>query len=374
MPDLRSVFEQHLKATSTTARACALAAGVPYPVVLGALNKGTVPRDPAQREALRKQLGLDQDAWAALVAASMGVELPAEGPLTLQQLVLKRLLLLGHSERSFAQESGLPYALVTGITRKGAVPRPDGLQKLAAALELGTEELEHAVARARSGRRGGSAPAVLAAVSHQGPALAQLTADAVRSSGLNIAAFAKKHRIPYVSLARLLGSGVPPRRQAALAPLQQALGLDDEGFAAALASSKLSPEPPAAAPEDDVPGASPLQAALIQLVKERRWTTKDFCKAADLSPLTGSRLLKGDLPGRSATHAKLRGLLGLDEEAYQALIGGRAAEPPAPSQDEPAGDGASSPAAAQEDDLIALVGRLTPEQRTALQAFLGAML
>jgi len=77
-------------------------------------------------------------------------------------------------------------------------------------------------------------------------------------------------------------------------------------------------------------GDHPLHEALIKLCRERNWNQQKFAQVSGLAVPTAARLLKGDLPGRGPTHAKLRAVLGLDESAYQALL------PPEPqSADEP---------------------------------------
>src|SRR5215210_9279893 len=94
MAQLKDLLATHLSKSDVSARAFAERTGISYPTLLALLHKGSVPRKPEHRELLRRELGIDQDAWASILAASQkdGVEIPADGPLTLQQLVLKALL------------------------------------------------------------------------------------------------------------------------------------------------------------------------------------------------------------------------------------------------------------------------------------------
>lgn len=385
MARLQDLLAQHLEQRNLAARTFADRSGIPYPTLLGVLNKGTVPRKPEHREALRRELGVDAGAWAGILAASQrdGVEIPAEGPLTLQQLVLKHLLAQGHTEQSFAKATGIPYPTLMGVTRRCALPRADTLARLAESLGVPADEMRAAAECSRSGRRDGShedgegplrEDDGAIQVGDDGlptPSLAQLTAEAVALSGGSIAAWARQHGVPYLSLTRLITHGEPPRKQAALEPLRAALNLSPDRFTACLARSRNHPEPAHVAKHNEQP-VTPLQAALQAAVQERNLTLKSFSEAVDLSPLTASRLLKaGELPGRVTTHEKLRAFLGLDSDDYQGLLNrSRSANagiqhleaPPLPAQAEPA-----APAALSDDGLLAAIRVLNPGQRDEVE-------
>lgn len=389
MARLQDLLAQHLEQRNLAARTFADRSGIPYPTLLGVLNKGTVPRKPEHREALRRELGVDAGAWAGIIAASQrdGVEIPTEGPLTLQQLVLKHLLAQGHTEQSFAKATGIPYPTLMGVTRRSALPRADTLARLAETLGVPLEQVRAAAECSRSGRRDGgneegadeqpsgdAGDTQVGDSGHSTPSLAQLAAEAVALSGGSIAAWARQHGVPYLSLTRLITHGEPPRKQAALDPLRAALNLGPERFTACLARSRNHPEPAHVAKHNEQP-VTPLQAALQAAVQERNLTLKAFSEAVDLSPLTASRLLKaGELPGRVTTHEKLRAFLGLGSDDYQGLLNrSRSASaatagaqhleaPPLPAQAEPAPSTALS-----DDGLLAAIRVLNPGQRNEVE-------
>lgn len=414
MPQLKELVQNLLSRTDTSARAFAERTGIGYPTVLALLHKGGVPRKPEHREILRHELGLGQDAWAAVLALSQkdGIDIPAEGPLTLRQLVLKALLAQGFTEQSFARVSDVPYATLMGLTRKGAIPRADTLAVIAERLGLEPDEIDAAVALSRSERAGGddaddagstvdtgdadgiadvASPGETAAdeppaAPPEVPQLAQLVADRIAHQEVSVAAFAREHGIPYLSLNRLITSGQPPRRRNVLEPLARALGLDESAFNSSLRKSKEAPTP-ATQPREDEP-ATPLQDALQRVVKARNLTTKAFAELADLSVLTATKLLKhGDLPGRTTTHEKLRALLQLSTPEYDDLIRrSRGAEQAARSSTAsfsapapvPVAPTRTPPPAAGEGPTVAelaeLIERLTPRQRSALKQFILTMI
>jgi transcriptional regulator with XRE-family HTH domain len=415
MPQLKELLQSHLAQKDISLRTFAERTGISYPTILALLSRGHAPRKPEHRESLRRELGLDQEAWAAVLAASQrdGVDIPAEGPLTLQQLVLKSLLAQGFTEQSFARVSGVPYPTLMGLTRKGAIPRTDTLGVIADKLGIPREDLEAAVEVSRARRdaeeleaaaegedhepsddESGGAPALTeppggapaasspanGAETEEIPHLAQVVADSIASHGVSVAAFGRQHGIPYLSLNRLISQGVPPRRKSVLEPLARALGLSDEVFETSLQKSKRSPTP-ATAPKDEDP-LTPLQEALQRVVRARNLTTKAFAELADLSVLTATKLLKhGDLPGRQTTHEKLKNLLQLSEHEYQDIVRrsrqeGEAA-PPTRVGEAPAIPVAGASVAAEGPtvaELTELIERLNPRQRAALKQFILTMI
>jgi transcriptional regulator with XRE-family HTH domain len=172
-----------------------------------------------------------------------------------------------------------------------------------------------------------------------------------------------------------------------LDPLAKALGIDEATFNAALSKSKANPMP-AEAPRQSDHAVNPFHAALLRLVEDRKFTTKAFAEAADLSVLTAAKLLKrGELPGRQTTHEKLKALLGLSEIAYKDLLASsRAVEASTNPDGEtaaierrnrdtyvPSSSGAA-PANTTKGELFELIDRLSPTQLVALKNFLLSVL
>jgi len=397
MPQLKDLLHHHLSQMETSARAFAERAGISYPTVLALLHKGSVPRKPAHREALRRELNLDQDTWASVLAVSQrdGIDIPSEGPLSLRQMVLKALLAQGFTEQTFAKVSNVPYATLMGMTRKGAIPRADTLGVVAEKLGLSLAEVMAAAQRSRVDRiHDGSEPisevillgagepvseedtaaagalATMAnghapASSDEPPFLSQLAANRIAEEGVSVAGFAKTHGIPYISLHHLLTTGIPPQRETVLEPLARALGLAEQDFADSLRRSTEAPTP-AMQPSDDE-ASTPLQDSLRELVRSRNLTTKAFAELADLSVLTATKLLKhGDLPGRVSTHEKLRSLLQLGPADYQELVR-RSRSDGAVRQGGPDSVPGDAPTL---EELSELIRRLGPRQRSALKRFI----
>jgi predicted transcriptional regulator len=223
-------------------------------------------------------------------------------------------------------------------------------------------------------------------VDDQGASLAQLVADYILRSGASVAAFAKKHELPYVSLMKLITNGQPPRDVSTHKGLMKALQLDEGTFKAALSRSQANPLP-AEGPRQSANAVNPFHSALLQLVEERGWTTKIFSEAADLSVLTAAKLLKrGELPGRQTTHDKLRALMNLSEIAYKDLLASsRSVEGSTNSDGETSAierkapgyvamASGSAPASTTKGELFNMIDRLSPQQLVALKQFLLAML
>ena len=433
MATLQELLKRHLDARNISVKTLAERLGMSYPTVLALIKKGSVPRSQEHRDALRTELELSTDAWAAVFALSMreGVEIPAEGPLTLQQLVIKAMLVQGYSEQSLSDKTGLPYPTLLGVTRKGAIPRSDTIATIAESLGIDAVSMEEAVALSKDRR--GQGDSTISSVDHTGDnyhvgvghdrghghdhgeaeptdaipsSLAQLALDTITKAGVSTAHFAKEHDIPYITLMRLIREGVPPVRSAMLQLIQKALQLDDAAFEVALDCSRANPAPASRAKASEI-ASNPLQASLLKVVEERGLTVKAFADLADLSVLTATRLLKkGDLPGRQATHGKLRGMLGLGESEYELLLqrahaagAGQVdddeAEAHPASMAQPATEpflrqspvvlsftaGTKQPQTASipigeptDADFMALIARLAPKQRRALLGILNSMM
>jgi transcriptional regulator with XRE-family HTH domain len=329
MAQLQDLLAALLKNRNISARTFAERTGIAYPTLLGVLNKGTVPRKQEHRETLRAELGLDLDAWALVVAASQrdALDIPSEGPLTLQQLVTKALLSKGFTEQTFSKQEGIPYPTLMGITRKGSVPRAETLTRLAERLGIPLTELRAAAELSKAGRSdadeaedGDGEPDEHAPTDIPVAPLAQLAAEAVALSGGSMASWARQHAIPYFDLVRLITTGLPTDDEDSLATLAAALALPADEFASACARSRSHPEPAHLARHNEQP-VTALQAALQAAVQERGLTLKAFSELIELSPLTASKLLRnGELPGRTTTHDKLRAFLHLSAEDYQGML------------------------------------------------------
>jgi predicted transcriptional regulator len=387
-PGILKLFAAHLARRGESARAFATRTGIAYPLILALAGKGALPPKPAQLAILRKELGVEHEDWAVMVAGGRrgGIAMPAAGPLTLQQLVLKNLIRQGFTEQSFARHSGIPYATIMGVTRRGAAPRRDTLATMATLLDIPTAVVDAAVAHTQGTAvpdRGEYMPVTMVQDASV-PSLAQLVADTVVRAGSSVATFARTHDIPYVSLMKLISTGEPPQRKAMLKSLAGALRVPAEAFAASLAKSKSSPQP-AEAPRQSDKAVNPLHGALLRVVEERHLTTKAFADAADLSVLTAAKFLKrGELPGRTTTHEKLRSLLGLTEIAYSDLLA--SSRPALPAEDEPdakvevpvgrymAAATGAAPSSTSKGELFELIDRMSPAQLVALKNCLLSVL
>jgi transcriptional regulator with XRE-family HTH domain len=405
MPTLNEVIERHLAEHNVSARAFAERVGMSYPTLLSLLGKGHVPRKPEHRTALRQALGLDQDSWANILAATGkdGVELPDDGPLTLQQLVTHALHAKEFSEQSFATATGIPYPTILGVTRKGSIPREDTLAKIATALEIDASALDRAVGLSKASRRDTTelpttdyytSEQALIQQTDDTRSLAQALAEAVAGSGVSIAGFAHTHGLPYLTLMQLINTGVPPRQKATLETLAKALGMSQDKFAESLDQSSKQPQP-ADVQRSSERATAPFQRALQDFIADKKLTIKAFAEECDLSVLTATRLVKhGALPSRTTTHEKLRALLGLPEEQYRALLSASAPRPQIraaasgsvyeheENRYEPADDhsgahqgvAVSSNASTINADIADLIERLNPRQKAALHAFLLSLL
>lgn len=313
---VQDVLAEHLRKTGQTARAFAETAGVSYPSILAALNRGSLPRRGEHREALRQALGVETDVWAAMIAGSgrEAIDLGGTAP-TFQQLILKAILMGGETEQSFADRSGIPYPTILGVTRKGAIPRGETIAMIGAALGFDAADIDAALDRSRAVRKEGTPPVPDPTTQN----LAQLVANTARRNGQSLAAFARVHDLPYLAIMRLVGSGSIPEGEDTLGNLSRALGLDDEVFQDLVSRMRTNPEP--AGSDDGSDQTTPLQAALRQVIEQKGLTMKAFAELSELSVLTATRLVKhGALPSRTTTHAKLRNLLGMPEGEYNELL------------------------------------------------------
>jgi hypothetical protein len=215
------------------------------------------------------------------------------------------------------------------------------------------------------------------------PNLAQLVAEAIARSGSGVATFTRAHDLPYVSIMKLINTGQLPSQKKVLELIAKSIGLSDAAFAAALSKSKINPQP-AEAPRQSDSALNPFHEALLRLVEEHHFTTKEFAEAADLSILTAAKLLKrGELPGRQSTHDKLKSLLGLSDSAYKDLLtssrttnldGESAAIERKNTQGYVAVSTGAPPANTTKGELFVLIDRLSPAQLVALKNFMTSVL
>ena len=238
---------------------------------------------------------------------------------TLKDLLETHLTQRRTTTRALAEETGVGLAALQALATKGQVPRkPEHREALRQA--FGLDQAAWAKALAASGESGDTARSgASTALTADTPNLAQLVADAARRQGVSLGAFARAHELPYFSLARLVGTGIPPSDDESHPRLAAALGLSAEQFAASLAKSTLHPEP--AHMDADASQGTPLQTALRAVMERKGMTMKAFAELSELSVLTATRLVKhGALPSRATTHQKLRALLDLSEADYEILL------------------------------------------------------
>lgn len=398
MPTLQDVVREHLEITGKSARVLADEANISFPILQGILQRGTIPRKPQHRERLRLTLGIEEKRWGAVLLASTQVaDEPADGShLNLQQLVGREMYAQGHTEQSLAKAAGLPYPTVMGITRKSSIPRADSLAKLAKALSVPVDRILQAAEASRASRQTGEERAHAPAAEGDAPPLSDLVMDLINNRKQSIAAFAADLKIGYLTLARFIETGQPPKENRIIEALRKALELETGYFDAALARSRDNPQPVEDRNYDRLvgPSGSQLQNALASFMREQKLTLKGLARKADLSQVTISRLLKqGQPPTRAVTHRKLQKLLGLDPMTYDALINQPTAaltashrrkkgkkdmtpddyEPHPTTRHQTNTHIEAADADEPDDDLADLIAALAPEQRSALAAFIRTM-
>ena len=396
-PLLADLIKAHLNTTGGSARALAEKLDASYPSVLAWMSKGGVPRKPEHREALRRELALAPDAFARVLALSSKepIDIPHDGPLDLRQLLLKHLGERNLTERTFADLSNIPYATLMGITRRGAVPRGGTLDQLAQALGVTIEFVRDAAGRTRgeaeaaghavevtaeaeptahaveTAHAAAEVHAALVPEPATSGALARVANERVAASGLSAAAYARTHELPYLALSKLLATGIEPEDSEVLgrlrtafpiakaepraaAPIAMAMVRESSGESGTRALHRTG---------GAIVGDHPLHEALLKLCRNRGWNQQQFAQASALAVPTASKLLKGELPGRGPTHVKLRGVLGLDEAAYLALL------PPEPQSAEEPAPQAAKPPVAEDAEVLKLsrsIMELDAGQRAAV--------
>lgn len=401
MPTLRDIVKRHLDATGMSVRALASEAGLGYQIVLGVVNRGSVPRKAEHREALRGILAIDEDEWGHILmtSATEGLDAAGENQKTLQQLVSRAMYAKGLTEQELAKVAGVAYSTVMGITRKGAIPRTDSLRRLTKALGLDQESVKTAAALSRTARRNPEVTNRHEKKARDERSLAQHIADLIQSRQQSVGAFARDVGVGYLTMSSFLDGGLPPDDEHILIALRRTLDLSNEDFDNLVERSRKDPVPARFAPRDDIIGtnANQLQKALVGYMRANELTLKALAKKADLSQVTVSRLVKqGQSPTRATTHLKLQELLGLKPEVYQSLTQGEdglslpALEGPDESAEDEDGTDSYMPQDVEQlpmeelgldadrpptkDELVGLVKKLGPKQREALRGFLSSLI
>ena len=403
---LQDVLHDYMNKHGMSAKALAERAEISYPTMLNVIKSGNIPRKPKHREALREILGFERDEWADILTSSgrhQSERHEKDAPPNLQQIVSKALYAQGYSEKSLANATGLPYATISGITRKGAVPRKHSLDKIIDVLELDAEEVDKAVRNSHASRH---------QTEHEEDAFAEFDAIAsiasiinqrLAESGVSLANYAKQVGTGYLTLSRLMNGKFKPDDLTEFEGLRNDLGLNEAEFAASVHLTEESHEVTSLTIRGKHPvpkEATPLQKALIAYMNQEHLTIKALAEKSGLSQLTMARIIKQQaIPSRASTHKKLQDLLELDHSSYLELIGGEqktgrlASRQRRKDRDEGATDyiAHDAPVIAEEetsrhetsaliarldknsnnvDDILAIVKGLNIKQRSALCDFL----
>jgi transcriptional regulator with XRE-family HTH domain len=380
---LQDAVIEYLSQHNLSNKALAERTGVSYPTILAIVKKGGIPRKRDHREALRKTLKLDEDGWGLLLANSGrdGLEVPDHGPLTLQQLVAKRLYAKGFTEQSLADATDVPYATISGITRKGAIPRRDTLKCITDTLGIDDDTTSAAVTVSRT-TRGDSGPSRAIEI----PSFVDLFSRHLAETGKTMGEFAKQHDLPYLTLSRLTTAGVVPEDDRILTLLGEVLHIDRSVLLASIKRTASGEDQSSIAMRGHhpiPPNANPLQKSLIGLMNREGLTIKAMSKDCGLSQLTMAKFIKGEsVPSRTGTHRKLQRLLHLDQHAYMALISPDAEEHLTRSaaamatrleEESQAEEDYDEEVSSEVQEFIGLFQQLTDQQQNALRHFLYSM-
>ena len=129
------LLQERMQEQGMSLRSVSDAIDVSYSVLMGVVRDHTIPRRAEDRLALQGFWGVSERDWNALiasVASNRGED--TRSLMTLQQLITRALYEKNLTEQELAQRSGVPYATVMGVTRKGSVPRQSTLNTIARAL------------------------------------------------------------------------------------------------------------------------------------------------------------------------------------------------------------------------------------------------
>ncbi len=334
MPEsLQTTLANFLADNRLSNKALADSTGISYPTILAIVKKGSVPRRVEHREKLREVMKISHEEWGAIMARSGKGRSPAPdgGPQTLKQMVTQKLFANEYTEQSFADYSGIPYATISGITRKGAIPRAETLTQITELLGLDDAKVKAAVNASRTLRDGQKPLPTLDDV----PALAELVARHLAAAGETLGAFSKKLKVGYLTASRLITKGIKNPNEPDLEKrLSEALNVSPNVIASSIERSQKLGEQGLGLPSMYMRGnnpipedASPLQKSLIGLMNREGLTIKAMAERSDLSQLTMAKFIKGtSAPSRSGTHTKLQKLLNLDQQSYLSLLSAHAHE------------------------------------------------
>ncbi|NRA37561.1 MAG: hypothetical protein HRU15_05435, partial [Planctomycetes bacterium] len=237
MPEtLQDVLQSFMIEQSMSAKALAEKAGISYPTMLNVIKTGNIPRKPQHRESLRDLIGIERNDWAEILSRSgkNSTETDVHGPTTLQSMVTKAIYAKDLSEKSLATATGLPYATISGITRKGAVPRRASLDLIIEVLGLDAEEVDKAVRSSHASRHQTDAEEDEFAAYDSVATIADIITQRLAETGKTLAGFAKDLKIGYLSLSRMMNGHTPETNLEQFDGLREELGLDEAQFAAAI--------------------------------------------------------------------------------------------------------------------------------------------
>ena len=328
---LPQLLAERMDEDNLSLRAVSDATAISYSVLMGVVRDRSVPRREEDREALREWLGISERDWSALIAAGAGASADESATvLTLQQLVTRALYEHGLTEQELSDQCDVPYATLMGVTRKGAVPRQPALNAIARVLNLSPGDIAAAVRVTRIARRGVSVQQLQAGRVSKTPGLATLVVERANSKRQSLAAFSSAAGLGYLVVSRLVEQRQVPEMPADRELLREALELDEATFDEACQATEKT-DPPEQQPTTGVFASSndpllghdstPLQQALVGMMRSERLTIKELARRANLSQVTMSRLLKdGQPPARAKTHQNLQKLLGLTADSYHGLL------------------------------------------------------
>lgn len=326
---LQDVLQAYMLEHGVSAKSLAEQAGISYPTMLNIIKSGNIPRKPSHREALRDIMGFDREEWAEILSRSgkhATERSERDGPPNLQELVTKALYAQGFSEKSLASATGLPYATISGITRKGAVPRKKSLNKIIDVLELDADEVDKAVRSSHASRHQTDQDEDEFAELDAVASIADVINQRLAETGVSLATFAKGVDVGYLTLSRIMNGKLKPDDLSGFDKLREELGLDEAQFAAAVHFTEETHEVTSLTIRGKHPvpaDATPLQKALIAYMNQENLTIKALAEQSRLSQLTMARIIKQQaVPSRASTHKKLQDLLELDHQSYLQLIDG----------------------------------------------------
>ncbi len=208
MSKLRELLQRHLTLTGMSVRTLSDRLGMNYPTVIALINKGHVPRKPDHREAVRRELGLERERWAALLVEATGA--PDASDAALFDGDSDNEPAFSDSDLSLTPAESFAVSAATSASNNEPPPRRITERIVAASVAAAAALVAVPVPK--------DAPVPDAPAS-----LAQFAANAVAHEGISLAAFSRLHGIPYLSMTKLINTGVAPPQAGARAPQGEAL-------------------------------------------------------------------------------------------------------------------------------------------------------